>query len=67
VPTALNCHFTIDAASWPNARDRMVTMMRAMCPGMPFDWQVRVEKISGDQPWRFTFDVFFTVSSHDGG
>lgn len=62
------CQFYIDAANYPNARDRMQSRMTQMCPGMGFTWTVTCDPVPdpvppGSPPWRFTFNVHFEVNS----
>ncbi len=58
----MDCHYSIDAASWPNARDQMMRDMAKLCPGMPFEWNVTVAPADkAPPPWRFSFSVRFAI------
>jgi hypothetical protein len=59
----MDCHYFIDAVTWPNARDRMLADMVKMCPSMPFEWNVNVapNPERANPPWRFSFSVRFAI------
>jgi hypothetical protein len=58
----MDCHYFIDAATWPAARDQMLRDMGKLCPGMAFEWNVTVTGVDNKPPpWRFTFAVRFAI------
>lgn len=63
LPVPMDCHYFIDAPTWPKARDQMLADMTKMCPSMPFEWNVNVTPNPDAKlpPWRFTFSVRFAI------
>lgn len=58
----MDCRYSIDAATWPLARDQMLRDMAKLCPGMAFEWNVTVAPVdSKPPPWRFQFSVRFAI------
>jgi hypothetical protein len=59
----MDCRYFIDAGSWPVARDQLLKDMAKLCPGMAFEWNVTVvpNPEAKTPPWRFTFDVRFSI------